>query len=69
MKTSNWDSYYNNTKLLPPPTPVAEPTKDSACCSPLLLGLLGLLALAGLITAIVLAAKAKSNYGSAAPGP
>jgi hypothetical protein len=68
VKTSNWDSYYNNTKLVPPPPVVAE-AAPTGCCNPCLLGLLGLLGLAGLITAIVLATKGKNNIGSPAPGP
>ena len=39
--------------------------EEKSSCHPAILGILGLLALAGLITAIVLAAKASNGYGSA----
>lgn len=50
------------------PPPSAPAVKEKSCCNPILLALLGLLALAGLITAIILAAKAKGDYGTAAGG-
>jgi hypothetical protein len=58
-EASNWDKYYDS-KIVPPP--VIPPTKEvKTCCSPLLLGLLGLLALAGIITGIVLALNAHNK--------
>jgi hypothetical protein len=65
---SAWDSYYSRQKVYAaPPAPVQAVAEEKTCCNPILIGILGLLALAGLITGIVLAAKAGTGFGNITP--
>ena len=58
---SRWMSHYHDRRQIFPPPDVPE-TKSKGCCKAPLLALLGLLALGGLIAAIVLGAKKFSEH-------
>ena len=62
---NNWGSYYSqgNSRVPITPPPPAVPSKTKTCCSPLILALLGLLALGGLIAGIVLALNHNPGKG------
>ncbi len=64
---STWNSYYQpKAAASVPPPPHA--TAERGVCPLWLMGLLGLLALGGLIAGIILAARAANGYGSPPAG-
>ena len=56
VNNSNWMSYYDGRRS-PVPPPRGAAAESKTCCGAPILALLGLLALGGLIAAIVLGAK------------